>query len=111
MIAMFATICERCSRRSPEYASWPHCRNCGDEVCPQCSTNPGTENRTKGGSGDPEYDVEVEVCDCLECLAEICPACDGSGLLTDENGVQHDDVCPQCQGFNFAEERERALAR
>jgi hypothetical protein len=33
----FATLCdaEDCLRRSEEYSSWPTCRECGADVCPQ----------------------------------------------------------------------------
>ncbi len=34
----------------------------------------------------------------------ICPLCKGSGCKTDENGIQYDDVCPECQGEKVVEE-------
>lgn len=34
----FATLCDQCKRRSPEYTSWPTCRECGQEFCPNCFT-------------------------------------------------------------------------
>lgn len=30
----FATLCDRCGRRSPEYEAWPCCRECFQDVCP-----------------------------------------------------------------------------
>lgn len=27
-----------------------------------------------------------------------CSACTGTGVKTDDNGVQEDDVCPRCEG-------------
>ena len=35
---------------------------------------------------------------------EICERCHGSTLLTDENGVQWDDPCPECLGYGAYEE-------
>jgi NMD protein affecting ribosome stability and mRNA decay len=32
----FATLCDRCGRRSEEYTSWPSCRDCLDDICPDC---------------------------------------------------------------------------
>jgi DnaJ-class molecular chaperone len=29
----------------------------------------------------------------------ICPLCNGTGCKTDNNGIQYDDVCPECQGY------------
>lgn len=31
-------------------------------------------------------------------LTAQCPACGGTGVLTDENGVMIDDACPECWG-------------
>ena len=30
----FATKCDWCGKRSEEYTSWPHCRECGLDLCP-----------------------------------------------------------------------------
>ena len=32
-----------------------------------------------------------------------CPKCKGTGVETDENGVQYDDVCPFCEGEKLVE--------
>jgi hypothetical protein len=34
----FATLCSHCGRRSEEYSAFLSCRECGDDVCPDCST-------------------------------------------------------------------------
>ena len=36
MIRPFATICDRCGRRSEEYSAWPTCIECLDDICPNC---------------------------------------------------------------------------
>lgn len=33
---MFAQLCDKCKRRSEEYGGWPTCRECGEDVCPNC---------------------------------------------------------------------------
>jgi hypothetical protein len=33
----FATICDRCHRRSPEYDRWPVCRECQADICATCA--------------------------------------------------------------------------
>lgn len=37
---------------------------------------------------------------CEECFNDLpkCAECGGSGVETDENGCQHDDVCEDCDG-------------
>lgn len=37
----FATTCDRCGKRSEEYTAWPGCRECGQDICGDC-TEPGT---------------------------------------------------------------------
>lgn len=32
----FATLCDKCKARSAEYESWPTCKDCGEDVCPNC---------------------------------------------------------------------------
>jgi hypothetical protein len=32
----FATKCDKCGRRSEEYTSWPSCKDCGEDICPDC---------------------------------------------------------------------------
>lgn len=36
MIVKFATLCDTCKARSPEYTSWARCLECGEDVCPEC---------------------------------------------------------------------------
>lgn len=33
----FATLCDRCDKRSPEYTPFQWCNECGDDLCPECS--------------------------------------------------------------------------
>jgi hypothetical protein len=35
-IVRFATLCDKCGRRSEEYTAWPSCRECLEDVCPNC---------------------------------------------------------------------------
>lgn len=42
-MVMFATRCDHCRRRSPEYEAWPVCRACLAHTCPDC-TVAGTEH-------------------------------------------------------------------
>jgi NMD protein affecting ribosome stability and mRNA decay len=35
-IVRFAMLCDKCGRRSEEYGGWSSCRNCGEDVCPDC---------------------------------------------------------------------------
>lgn len=37
--------------------------------------------------------------------AKLCPACNGTGVQTDVNGVQWDDICPMCSGDGDMSER------
>ena len=32
----FHTACDRCRQPSEEYSAWPSCRDCGDDICPDC---------------------------------------------------------------------------
>lgn len=36
MMVKFATICDdfNCTKRSPEYTAWPHCKECMKDFCP-----------------------------------------------------------------------------
>ena len=52
-IVRYAIICDQCEARSPEYGSFPTCRDCGDAVCSTCSTN---------------FDYESDRADCLICV-------------------------------------------
>lgn len=47
----FATICDRCGARSEEYTAFAMCRECLDDICPNC-TQRGSES---GGDGEPDY--------------------------------------------------------
>lgn len=35
-IVRFATLCDRCGKRSEEYSGWPTCECCVEDVCPDC---------------------------------------------------------------------------
>ena len=35
-MVMFATLCDRCTKRSEEYTSWPTCKDCGEHICESC---------------------------------------------------------------------------
>lgn len=37
MLVCFATLCDLCAARSPEYTSWPTCRECGRDTCLACA--------------------------------------------------------------------------
>lgn len=41
----FATLCDKCEARSEEYTTWPTCRECMDDVCPKCSSEPTEDER------------------------------------------------------------------
>lgn len=58
IVVRFATLCDACKRRSPEYAAWPTCRGCDAHICPDCGV-PDTES-------DPDVDTPV-TCLCLDC--------------------------------------------
>lgn len=32
----FATLCDKCARRSEEYSSWPLCIGCLEHICSDC---------------------------------------------------------------------------
>lgn len=40
----FATICDLCGKRSPEYHKYEHCADCGDDVCPDCAVGISYQN-------------------------------------------------------------------
>jgi len=35
-MVMFATLCDRCKKRSEEYTEWPSCKDCEEHICPDC---------------------------------------------------------------------------
>lgn len=53
----FATLCDVCGKRSEEYARFPRCIDCGDDICPNCTVSVAF-------GGDPDKE------------AAVCPACD-----------------------------------
>lgn len=53
----FATLCDKCGKRSEEYSAWPSCRECLEHVCPNCSVNASED--------------EAHEADCLECVKEM----------------------------------------
>lgn len=53
----FAMICDHCGKRSPEYTLWPTCRECGEDVCHECSTD--------------FSDDETNRATCLNCIKEM----------------------------------------
>ncbi len=36
MLIRFATLCDKCDKRSEEYTAFPTCEHCMDDVCPDC---------------------------------------------------------------------------
>lgn len=55
-IVKFAMLCDHCQKRSEEYQPWPSCRNCAENVCPECSTN---------------HDEETGKANCHRCISEL----------------------------------------
>ena len=43
----FAMLCDQCGKRSREYGRWPECRDCSDDVCPDCCHS-SDEETSKG---------------------------------------------------------------
>ena len=62
----FATTCDVCRERSEEYAKWPSCVECGDDVCPKHME-------------EESLDEETNECLCIACAEE---AMDGGGEST-----------------------------
>jgi hypothetical protein len=56
-MVMFATICDHCGVRGPEYNAFPGCIECGDDICPSCMVP---------GSYEPEYGEAL----CVNCCEE-----------------------------------------
>jgi hypothetical protein len=46
-IVRFATLCDSCEARSPEYTSWPSCVECGLDTCSKCSAEDHEEEGYK----------------------------------------------------------------
>lgn len=61
VLIRFASLCDKagCGERSPEYECWPHCENCGDDVCPKHQV-----------SCTVVSDESRHSCVCTECHAE-----------------------------------------
>lgn len=59
-MVMYATLCDRCGARSPEYTSWPACPgDCMEDICPRCMGENAQE--------DEHYRWRKP---CADCLAE-----------------------------------------
>lgn len=54
----FATECDHCGARSPEYTAWPSCTECLYDTCPGCSAE------------DLEEQDGMKTCICKSCEAE-----------------------------------------
>ncbi len=39
----FASLCDRCGKRSEEYSRWPECRDCEKDICTDCQLS-GSED-------------------------------------------------------------------
>lgn len=104
----FATTCdgrphagdEPCGKRSREYDSWPHCRECQDHCCP--------DHQAAGTIEGPDVDVP-ETCICLDCALEElvnanhasdCPVWVNEPCGCDLAGDDIDE-CPSCDGDGF----------
>lgn len=37
-------------------------------------------------------------------MEDKCEKCNGTGVKTDENGIQSDEACPECDGRGFEED-------
>lgn len=72
MMVRFATTCDHCAKRSEEYTAFPSCRECMDDICPECA-EPGTFT-------DPDVD-RPSTCICHKCAVEMDLASDGLSRL------------------------------
>ncbi len=57
-MVMFAQLCDHCGARSEEYSCWPTCRECGEDVCPDCIV-PGS------ASDDERHEATCKRCEVL----------------------------------------------
>lgn len=55
-------IINRCGKRSAEYTAWPSCRECGDQVCPDCTEPKSWEERNVTFEGGVDAPIETVVC-------------------------------------------------
>jgi DnaJ-class molecular chaperone len=82
----FTTLCDYCGRRAGEYEAWPSCRECHDDVCPDCT---GKGSLVTGDGDGPDRVL------CVYCeddpITELCMACFGMG---DTHGI----ICERCKG-------------
>ena len=93
-IVRFATLCDKCKKRSEEYSSWPTCLECGDDVCTTCQV-PGSATE------DERHQALCKACDselkeCVDCGHELlgapcgkyghvcCPTCENRCMLCEE---------------------------
>lgn len=47
VMVRFASTCDKCGRRSAEYTTWATCKECLEDVCPNCA-QPNTERDNDG---------------------------------------------------------------
>lgn len=57
-----------CSKRSEEYSSWPSCRECSRDICPEHTAPGSLEESHRDRDGEA---IMTESVICLECAAEI----------------------------------------
>lgn len=57
-LVRFATICDKCGKRSPEFEFWYTCTDCRDDVCNGCTTT-------------AKEDEGQRSCVCFDCESEI----------------------------------------
>ena len=61
-VVRFATTCDRCHERSEEYTAWPYCRDCLEDICPDCAE--------PGSLIEADLDQPATV-QCRRCLREV----------------------------------------
>lgn len=68
----FAELCDVCGRRSEEYTTWPHCRECLRDICQTCAV-PGSVREQDRDTLDPIAQVaralHLETVLCRPCAA------------------------------------------
>jgi hypothetical protein len=55
---MFHSVCDKCGKESVEYTAYAWCKECGDDVCPDCMDK-------------PSYDPETCIALCIPCAEEL----------------------------------------
>lgn len=82
-IVRFATLCDKCGKRSEEYKSWYICIYCGCHVCGECSVDQRDDEGLFASATCKEcrakLDEEEPPCECVqvdadEWSARYCPA-------------------------------------